>query len=98
MVVNSYQLGLAQGSAPPRTMMQFLWRAALAKQECQWWPVDRGGGRGRGGPATGAGEVGVARGFPAGLAGSVFIDADAGEARGRAISEYPSDDHRRLSS
>ena len=73
--------------APLSRCRSFPLRAALVKQECQWWPVDRGGGRGRGGPATGAGEVGVARGFPAGLAGGVFRDADAGEAGGRAISD-----------
>jgi hypothetical protein len=54
-------------------------------EECQRWAVDEAGGRGRGGPATGAGEVSAARGLSAGLAGGVERNAAAGEAGGGAL-------------
>ena len=55
------------------------------KGTCQGWAVDGAGGRGGGGAATSAGEVGAARSLPAGLAGGVAYDADASEAGGGAL-------------
>ena len=48
--------------------------------QCRRRAVRREGGWWRGGPATGAGAVGAARGLSTRLASGVVIDADAGEA------------------